>query len=200
MNTTLDAPSLRADTPSMANFLHFNDVGPRCRRGGEPPGTPSAARRVRPRRPIASWMFTRAWDMAFYLALLQMNARVGIEIYVVDNYPSGSHEGENPNSNHSGRSLQSATVASRAPFPIVPGSICGAAPGWEIGPKAMLGLGQKEEPYSVARPLEEAEGRKSRSHAFSPLALWSARRPRRILCLIKAQAHPRDENSFPLLS
>src|ERR1700739_19810 len=139
MNMTLDVPLLRADTPGVANVLHFNNAGaalPPCpvldavtghltreaaiggieAMGGEAdriPGgcAPIAALSGAHRDEIAFVeSATRAWDMAFYavpfragdrvvtaraeylsnyLAFLQMKARAGIEIDVVDSDASG---------------------------------------------------------------------------------------------------------------
>jgi cysteine desulfurase/selenocysteine lyase len=139
MTLALDVPSLRADTPGVANVLHFNNAGmalpPRpvldavtshlareAAIGGmeamveaddliaDTYGAIATLIGAHPDEIALMESATRAWDMAFYavqfhagdrvitaraeylsnyLAFLQMKARAGIAIDVIDNDPSG---------------------------------------------------------------------------------------------------------------
>jgi cysteine desulfurase / selenocysteine lyase len=139
MTLALDLPSLRADTPGVANVLHFNNAGmalpPRpvldavtghlareAAIGGMEAMVEADDRIADMYDAVAALIgadpdeiaftesATRAWDMAFYavpfgagdrvitaraeylsnyLAFLQMKARAGIAIDVIDNDPSG---------------------------------------------------------------------------------------------------------------
>jgi selenocysteine lyase/cysteine desulfurase len=139
MTLTIDVRSLRADTPGVANVLHFNNAGmalpPRpvldavtghimreAAIGGMEAMVEAEDRIADMYRAVATLIgahpdeiafmdsATRAWDMAFYavpwragdrvitarseylsnyLAFLQISARVGIEIDVIDDDPSG---------------------------------------------------------------------------------------------------------------
>src|SRR5438094_5769798 len=114
----LDVPSLRSDTPGVANVVHFNNAGaalpPRpvldavtshlareAAIGGYEAAAEAADRiadvydavaaliGARPDEIAVVENATRGWDMAFYAVPFRAGDRVGIEIDVVDSDASG---------------------------------------------------------------------------------------------------------------